>query len=94
MFETDYNTSLSRVESLSEAIKRIFLAVQHHIGPAVHTSSLRFNISKLNMLLANQSDLMAHLIPHTRGDDQGVVPTPVAGWQVCSKNLFAEIQHI
>ena len=48
-------------------MKWILLAVQHHIGPAVHTSSLRFNISKLNMLLANQSDLMAHLFPHTRG---------------------------
>ena len=56
-------------------MKWIYLAVQHHIGPAVHTSSLRFNIFKLNMLLANQSDLMAHLIPHTGGDGQGVVPT-------------------
>ena len=75
-------------------MKWIYLAVQHHIGPAVDTSSLQFNIFKLNMLLANQSDLMAHLIPHTRGDGQGIVPTPVAGWQVCIKNLFAEIQHI
>ena len=75
-------------------MKWIYSAVQRHIGPAVHTSSLRFNIFKLNMLLANQSNLMAHLIAHTRGDSQGVVPTPVAGWQVCSKKLFAEIQHI
>ena len=56
-------------------MKWIYLAVQHHIGPAVHTSFLRFNRFKLNMLLANQSDLMAHLIPHTGGDGQGVVPT-------------------
>ena len=84
-------------------MKRILLAVQHHIGPTVHTSSLWFNISKLDMLLAKQSDLMAHLIPHTGGDGQGVIPTQeelawwsiqtqrVADWQVCSKKLFAEI---
>ena len=31
-------------------MKWILLAVQHHIGPAVHTSSLWFNIPKLDML--------------------------------------------